>query len=524
MKLIKSISVIFLLAMTLRADIPWSANVKVSTTPFSNEGTIAVKYPYIYTAYNGNPVRFCRSTDGGNTWQPEIIFAGTSGDPSMYTDEIGYVHISILKVDSQPGQVRYYRSTDNGVSWSAPITVNSGNLFVDKNWTFVSKNRVYVGWASFSASNPVEWRLMFVRSNNRGLSFTPQVQVNDGNTFTYRQWALPYEDPKDSSIIYFSMTVDRRNFDTNYTAPWQVFVAKSTNRGSSWLPNVALPDTGRLVRIRPAPRPYAFGTNMAVSPAHNDVYIAWQDRLLTPTGRHNVFFSKSTDGGATFLPRIKIPTQPDPDTSYHFQPWIECDDYGTIHLFWYDTRGYSANDSTGRKGEYYTYSTNRGLSWAQEERASDTADSFSGFIGHYLATTTDSERVYALWTDLRSGGVPHLYFSWRPLPYIPIGLQNINSEVPKEFSLMQNYPNPFNPNTHFEFRIPARSAGGSDFGLVSLIVYNAIGEEIRTVVNQKLSPGTYLADFDGSGLPSGVYYYKMETEGFVKTRKMVLIK
>jgi len=517
MKMRFLIIIIFLYVPNVKADIPWSANVKVSTTPFSNEGTLAVKFPFIYAAYNGSPAKFCRSTDGGITWLPEHIFGGTSGDPSMYVDELGNIHITILKVDMQPGQVRYYRSIDNGITWSTPININSGNMFVDKNWTFVTGNRIYVGWASFSAANPVQWRMMFSKSTNRGLSFSPQLQVNDGNAFTYRQWALPFEDPKDSNTIYFSMTVDRRNFDTNYTAPWQVFVGKSTDGGVSWMPNVALPDTGRLVRIRPAPRPYAFGTCMAVSPVYNDVYVIWQDRLLSPIGKHNVFFSKSSDGGVSFLPRIKIPTQPDPDTSYHFQPWVVCDVYGTIHLLWYDTRGFAANDSTGIKGEYYTYSTDRGVTWAIEERVSDTTDSFSGFIGHYLAATTDSHRVYALWTDLRNGGASHLFFSWRPLPYKQIIVQNIQEKA-ETFYLSQNYPNPFNPLTQIKFGI-------SKTEFATLKIYDVSGRHLSTPINETLNPGTYKINFDGGTFSSGIYFYALFIDGLIiDTKKMVILK
>jgi hypothetical protein len=59
---------------------------------------------------------------------------------------------------------------------------------------------------------------------------------------------------------------------------------------------------------------------------------------------------------------------------------------------------------------------------------------------------------------------------------------------------------------------------------VKLKVYDALGKEIQTLVNEQLSPGTYEVDFDGSNLPSGVYYYKLEAGSFTKTRKMVLIK
>jgi hypothetical protein len=83
--------------------------------------------------------------------------------------------------------------------------------------------------------------------------------------------------------------------------------------------------------------------------------------------------------------------------------------------------------------------------------------------------------------------------------------------------LKQNYPNPFNPLTNIRFDIPRSSN-------VNLIIYNALGREVTILVNEKLSTGSYEVDWNASGYPSGVYFYKLETDDFVKARKMVLIK
>ncbi|HEY3250095.1 MAG TPA: T9SS type A sorting domain-containing protein [Ignavibacteria bacterium] len=108
-----------------------------------------------------------------------------------------------------------------------------------------------------------------------------------------------------------------------------------------------------------------------------------------------------------------------------------------------------------------------------------------------------------------------------------VGINQISSEVPETFSLSQNYPNPFNPTTNIGFRI-------ADFGLVKLVIYDVLGREIQTLVNEELKPGTYEVEFparqslgaggDGSNLPSGVYYYTLSAGDFVQTKKMVLIK
>lgn len=98
-----------------------------------------------------------------------------------------------------------------------------------------------------------------------------------------------------------------------------------------------------------------------------------------------------------------------------------------------------------------------------------------------------------------------------------LGLTNISNELADQFSLSQNYPNPFNPATNIKFQIPKS-------GLVKLTIFDALGKEVQTLVNQQLSHGTYSADFDGSNLPSGVYYYRIEAGSFTETKKMVLLK
>jgi hypothetical protein len=92
-----------------------------------------------------------------------------------------------------------------------------------------------------------------------------------------------------------------------------------------------------------------------------------------------------------------------------------------------------------------------------------------------------------------------------------------NSQIPKEYNLEQNYPNPFNPETQISFDIPKA-------GFVSLKIYDVVGKEITTLVNEVKNPGSYKVDFDGASLGSGTYFYKLESNGFVTTKKMMLIK
>jgi predicted nucleotidyltransferase len=90
-------------------------------------------------------------------------------------------------------------------------------------------------------------------------------------------------------------------------------------------------------------------------------------------------------------------------------------------------------------------------------------------------------------------------------------------EIPKHFSLYQNYPNPFNPSTAIEFDLPKISE-------VTLRVFNILGEEVGTLVSDKLSAGSYSRAWDASNLSSGVYLYRLEAGDYIETRKLILMK
>ncbi len=89
--------------------------------------------------------------------------------------------------------------------------------------------------------------------------------------------------------------------------------------------------------------------------------------------------------------------------------------------------------------------------------------------------------------------------------------------IPAKFLLEQNYPNPFNPSTSINYRVPSNE-------FVSLKVYDVLGNEIKTLVNEMKSIGNYEVKFDASNLPSGIYLYRLMTDSFIQSRKMMLIK
>jgi len=107
------------------------------------------------------------------------------------------------------------------------------------------------------------------------------------------------------------------------------------------------------------------------------------------------------------------------------------------------------------------------------------------------------------------------------------GISNVRdgrTSTPSSFRLEQNYPNPFNPVTNFKFSLPAGQAGIVNSQLTILKVYNILGQEVATLVNEVLPPGEHVRQWDASGFASGVYFYRLHAGAFVQTKKLILLR
>ena len=205
-------------------------------------------------------------------------------------------------------------------------------------------------------------------------------------------------------------------------------------------------------------------------------------------------------------------------------------------------------------------STNSGVNWAKAMSGIGTSDTNISELSYFntnIVAGTTSGKVYLStnngdsWSTLIDGFpndrivqsfavINNTLFAG--LNYNSVwrygGVTNstiISTNIPKEFVLFQNYPNPFNPATKIKFQIasnvksetsnnnPHLTKSGQG-GFITLKIYDVIGREISTLINQQLQPGTYEVTFDGGKYSSGVYFYKIETEGYTEVKRMVLLK
>ena len=151
------------------------------------------------------------------------------------------------------------------------------------------------------------------------------------------------------------------------------------------------------------------------------------------------------------------------------------------------------------QGSTIVYSSNNGVNW------SNVYTSPHPNYTHITKSKTGS----AMWAITSSGGISYTPGS--------VGIKRISSEIPENYLLNQNFPNPFNPSTNIKYDLPKNS-------FVKLVVFDALGREVETLVNEKLNAGSYQVDWNASQYPSGVYFYSLITDGFNETKKMIMIK
>jgi len=170
---------------------------------------------------------------------------------------------------------------------------------------------------------------------------------------------------------------------------------------------------------------------------------------------------------------------------------------------------------------YVEVSTDNGATWQSAKFYNGTVSIWTRDIIDITSLAAGSTSMKIRFSMVSNGTLPAdgIYIdNIKIVTYnaIPTGISG-NVQTPSSYSLSQNYPNPFNPKTVISYQLVA----GNN---VSLKIFDMLGKEVATLVNEKQNAGSYSISFDGSNLSSGMYYYKLETGSFTDTKKMILIK
>jgi hypothetical protein len=226
------------------------------------------------------------------------------------------------------------------------------------------------------------------------------------------------------------------------------------------------------------------------------VHLTWID-LRDSNINSEIYYKRSTDNGNTWSADTRLTVY-----AYAMNPDVKVSG-SIVHVSWHTVTGSEI---------FYQRSLNNGSTWEMSEQVSS---SFSGAYQPNISVT--GSKVHIIWHDVRNGSTnSELYYDFNPTGNT-IGVSVISTEIPSGYSLTQNYPNPFNPATNIKFAIP-------NAGFVKLTVFDMLGREVETLVNENLNAGTYNADWNAANFSSGVYFYKLQSGEFFEIRKMVLVK
>jgi len=359
-----------------------------------------------------------------------------------------------------------YRSTNSGDNWN--IVFTDTNFEIRGSYFYNSNTIIAFGGFLLSQSN-------IVKTTNSGENwfYVPSTEIN-GHI---------------SSI---------QSFGTIFYATTATGIFKSTNSGENWLR--VLPQFGE------------FGSSHFINESTG--YAAYDLGYI----------NKTTNGGINWTQTIL--------------PGLE---YAHKIFFTDVNNGFVILDSTAYLSKIFK-TTNGGLNWIEINPGLQNhfwsiyfVNQNTGYIsgtGGNIIKTTDAGSTWGIsWTGGWNVTLRDLYFFdlykgvacggnsliLKTTSGGFIGIEPISSSMPEDFSLSQNYPNPFNPNTKIKFAIPK-------FASVRLAVYDLLGREVESLVNQQLTPGIYEVNWNAAKFSSGIYMYRLVTNDFSMVKKMSLIK
>ncbi|MBK7258828.1 MAG: T9SS type A sorting domain-containing protein [Ignavibacteriae bacterium] len=415
----------------------------------------------MYTAIDSS---LFRSTDKGGTWQKIFTNDERGAIACLFTPETSSLPSShLLLTGSYPGYTNIasvHRSIDGGTNWKRILT------FEGERCISVTGSDSLVFAAAISGM------LQAVPGDTVAGVY---VSSDAGTSWTKAQWGAP----SDSGITDLTLLSGSSGQKILFSGSYDMLF-RSTDLGSTWTSSMAgITSHGRKL----------------IRKAGNALYLANNGRV-----------------------RVEYTNEGDPVSIYDSARVFRSMDEG---LSWQDITGNL--HATFIRG-FDVVSLNGTPSGARLAAVSDdsvfacvdgpgmwqnvTYGSSSDMRFTRGSIIADNDHFYLGIGDLRR-------LAWTEIP----GLTDVGGApyVPTAFHLDQNYPNPFNPESNIRYQI-------SEYSNVVLAVYDILGREVAVLVNETKAPGTYQVRFDGSSLSSGVYFYRLQTERRVETRKMMLLR
>mgnify|MGYP001012706190 CR=1 FL=1 len=458
-----------------------------------------ISQPNIYTLYtNGNYIlagtatqSLFKSTDNGLNWFPisvgiksNQIISVTAVDSNIYT--------------SAGGSTGLFISTNNGNSFQGSNTYGAIVMFFgirnDKIFSMCQQSGIYM-----SSNNGLDWAFRSLKDSivSAFITFNSEIYVGIGTYGCFKSvndcqsWTQTglmnkgiYSLNSVQSKLFAGVTNEGLYVTSNGGTNW----TKMQNEISSY--SVAeLCEIGSELFSGTKSNGLFKSTNNGLN------WIAINNGLPSPNKYTFRLFALDTiliAQMADVLENSRIYKSTDKGNN-----WIEIN---PAFWGWFRKMEYDNNNFYMPTYEGIFVSTNKGISWTPKNE---------GLYNLYLNSVISVNNYLLAGTGGNS--------VWRRPIQELIGITNISTEVPSGFVLEQNYPNPFNPVTNIKFQVASSK-------FIKLVVYDLLGREVRTLVNEALQAGTYQVRFDAGDLPGGIYFYQLRTDNFSETKKLIILK
>ncbi|MFA7359860.1 MAG: T9SS type A sorting domain-containing protein [Candidatus Kapaibacterium sp.] len=465
------------------------------------------------------------STNSGATFNSITPMYGSSCDKLSFINEMtGYV--STTYGTDIPWMKRHiFKTTNGGANWSISFRDSSIlNTFAqgNHNMMFIDANN---GFALYNRGTYTK----FAKTTNGGVSWdTSAMPYNRFSTFYFVNgstgWAAGYYYP--DSVMILKTTNSGTNWFVQKKGNTNLFSMYFINDLTGWAAGfngkIYKTNTGGDVNEAPDYFPMSTG-NIYVYHTYT-VYPPYYSRQKITILKDSIMNGKKFYYFSNPLPGM-----------WNYGNWYRVDNQTGL-LTGYQ-QGYSCNNLANERRADSLYTKKGDTLWKcdgpMRSICIDTANLSVLGVPSKQKTFREDGLILVERTFSKYFGITSVY-TWEitgsttylvgcrinGITYgdtLLTGVENVSTEVPAAYSLGQNYPNPFNPSTVIKFQV-------TDNSDVVIKVFDVQGREVRTLVNERMQSGTYEVDFDGSGLTSGVYFYRMRARDYMETKKMLLIK
>lgn len=455
-----------------------------------------------------------RSTNAGQTWHIDTVGLNNKRTQSGFIDGSMIYSGGAAEFGGTGG---LYVSTNNGNTWTRKfINLHNGmvtgfvrvgeklfasvsgnnekGIFISSDrgftWTKSSSGLIFSGNA-VTISNLIEKKGILFGGGATNVSQGIYTSVDTGATWVQANTGLPnfstvYTFFIDADTLYAGLKEGlyrTTNNGTNWTK-WGTGIAATNIYGVAIKNDTMYAANGSSNIYRSINR----GQTWVAVKTNQTIYVPYKlfvygDKLLTITGTNQGNLYWCADTGATWT---------------ELNASVFGSNAQALHIV-------NNNMISQVSGKGMQLSTNGGSTWTQINQ------------GLYKGTTQTLTASYVAWDMLYSNATEGGVVRRALVDFGVTKVEQNKNEVPSTLLLSQNYPNPFNPTTNIEFQIPLS-------GFVTLKVYDAMGREVATLVNEQMNVGSYKTAFNGARLSSGVYFYRLKVGSFFETKRMLLLK